>query len=97
MTKPALAKLCAVWQERLLLQDWTILVEFDKALDSWGHAEWTDLYRHANIKIHPDGPEGIEFYLVHELIHLRVGKIGETRINLLARAFMKAYHRKKRS
>lgn len=101
MTKPALAKLCRLWQERLLLQDWTVAVSIDPALCDWGFAAWEELYVSARIKLHPDGPEGLEFYLVHELLHLRLGHCRytsdlEVSINLLARSFLKAYQRRRR-
>ncbi len=101
MTKPALLKLCALWQERLLLQDWTVSIEMDRELESWGLNEWEETYRTAKIKIHPDGPEGVEFYVVHELLHLRLFKIRvtaetELTINFLVRSFLRAYRRKRK-
>lgn len=100
MRKTAIAKLCWLWQERLLLQDWTVVVTIDPTLESWGLAEWEDLYVSAKITLHPDGPEGLEFYLVHELLHLRLGHCRHTpdlevSINLLARGFLRAYHRRR--
>lgn len=104
MTKRALIKLCAVWQERLLLQSWVISsVVLDKAMETWGLVEFDRQYLAAKIKLHPDGPEGVEFYLVHELLHLRLcawqGSTAEleSAINLLTRAFIKAHSRKRKS
>lgn len=102
MTKAALGKLCALWQERLLLQDWAITIELDRALESWGLNEWDDVYRTAKITIHPDGPEGIEFFVIHELLHLRLYRSRLTEdlelvINLLSRTLLNAYHRKQKS
>lgn len=107
MTRPALAKLCAVWQERLLLQDWGVTVEFDKdlALDGrpvQGKVEWDAREMTAAVWVKPADNETVESTLIHELLHLRLFKVRVTDevelvINLLSRSFMKAYHRKKRT
>lgn len=107
MTKPALVKLTALWQERLLLQDWGVTVEFDKEIsyegrEVQGRVEWDAREMTARVLLRPAEPEVVESTLIHELLHLRLFKVRVTEevelvINLLARAFMKAHHRKKRT
>lgn len=101
MTKPALAKLCAIWQERLLLQDWGVVAEFSKDLTDCGRITWDKSEMTAAIVIKTDTPEMIESTLVHELLHLRLCRVKVTAelenvINLLARTFIKAYRRNRK-
>lgn len=96
MTKPALNKLCKIWQARLLLQDWGVEAVFTRDLGCMGKVEWDAREMTALISIEPS--EGVEETLIHELLHLRLYKIRlteelELAINLLVRGFMKAYHR----
>lgn len=102
MNERELLRLCRVWQKRLLLQDWTITsVTYDDTLPEWGEIVYNDLSDVAAVKIHPLGPEGPEFYLVHELLHIRLRKVHgieddeENVINMLSRAFLKVYPKRK--
>lgn len=90
MIEPELQKLCRLWQKRLRLQDWTVNAIFNSQQETWGLNEFSDLYKRSLITIHADGPEGDEFYLVHELVHL-YGLMDDPQINRITRAFMQAY------
>ena len=101
MTQPSLETLCRTWQERLLLQDWTVDIKFRPMDECWGLCEFYDDCDRASVTINPkNGPESYEFYVVHELLHLRQRKLKgtnhhiENAINLLTRSFLKAYKRK---
>jgi len=82
LTEPELTALCAEWQKRLRLQDWTVKVkiarERDMDANRAGQILWVSLKKVALIKIldsvdynHTDGwPQDHEETLVHELLHL---------------------------
>lgn len=82
MTEEELQALCEVWQKRLRLQDWTVVVRIVRGRElpdgAEGQVTWVLSRREALIKVRdpidylPEGmvPEDMEANLVHELLHL---------------------------
>lgn len=111
MTQPQVLRLCALWQRRLRLSDWSVQVEIVPAdVPEYRHLAPTefgstqiDYAEVAADVLVRDGPLA-EATLIHELLHLRLLPFDyedqepkEISINLLADCFLRAYPRRKRA
>lgn len=107
MSEKELARLCRLWQKRLRLLDWKVEVSIlpaEEMGDCDGHNYYEDEQIWAKVRL-ADAPDlELEETLVHELLHLRLSAWPgpydnpplETAVNLLADAFMTAYHGSKK-
>ncbi len=75
--RPDLDALCRYWQGVLRLQDWEVIVRYERHLDTEGRASISHDYKRAYIRIvdpidwqNTWRPQDIEHALVHELLHL---------------------------
>jgi hypothetical protein len=101
MTKKQVGALAIVWQERMLLDDWSITVVVDATLPTAGHCEWDPNYS-AKISLLPGNPRIMERVLVHELCHILMHRWDkpkaavESTVEHLTNAFLRAYPARRR-
>ena len=111
MTPEKLVHLCKIWQRRLRLSDWSIVVGFvpqDQLIDEqgtlWGRMLSEESEQSAQIAISEEvPPDQLEATLVHELLHIRLLPFDapdqgpkEVAINLLADVLVRALRRRER-
>ena len=111
LTPEQLVHLCKIWQRRLRLSDWSIVVGFvlqDQLIDEqgtlWGRMLSEESEQSAQIAISEEvPPDQLEATLVHELLHIRLLPFDapdqgpkEVAINLLADVLVRALRRRER-
>jgi len=98
LTDRQLKRLVNKWRKRLSIEDWKLTaIKYDDTLTGeWADIEFDEYHERINlIRLRPDCPDGEEFLIVHELLHVLLRKLSgkleneELAINKLARAFVK--------
>ena len=70
----------SVWQSRLKLGDWTVVLMVDKTLTDHGNIKWDDLTKDAILWLYPAKEDAIvEKVIIHELLHLVFRKWTKTK------------------
>ncbi len=95
LTERQLKLLVNKWRRRLGIEDWKLVsIRYDDTIENaWAEIDIEDFNERISIRLHPEPPpEGEEFCIVHELIHVVLRKLKgkhedeELAINKLARA-----------
>lgn len=83
-----LRRLTSKWRKRLAIEDWKVSdVRYDDSIaDAWADIDMDEFHERINlIRLHPECPDGEEFLICHELLHIVLRKLrGKTEDEELA-------------
>lgn len=101
MTPRGLNRIVQVWSRRLPTRGHAVTARFAKTgeleKDCFGVIDWDDQLMTADIRMRPGmSREETVKTVIHEILHLTVGRGRERAVNLVAEAFYRAFQRRRK-